>query len=97
MKLFDGKTDTLFDWWSFAHFFLYFGVTKLFLMDHPFWTNIVLLLALGYVWEVIERALENLEPKIGTKRFFTEKEGWWNRYVGDPIANISGFLVAWFL
>lgn len=97
MKLFKGKSDALFDWWSVGHFALYFWMTEFFLTGYSFWPVIIILIVIGYTWEIIERGLENYQPKIGKKILFTEKEGWWNRYVGDPIANISGFMLAWFL
>ncbi len=94
MKLFGNKTVAVFDWWTVGHIAFFFAVTKFFLLDFSFERAILFLIALGFVWEFIERVLEDY---VHTKRFFKEKEGWINRYVGDIIADIIGFLLAWFL
>lgn len=94
MKLFGNKTEAVFDWWTIGHIAFFFLVTKFFLMDMPFERAILILIGLGYGWEFIERILEE---KDHNKRFFKEKEGWMNRYIGDILADIIGFLMAWFL
>lgn len=94
MKIFGKKNEAMFDWWSLGHLVLYYVLAKLFLLQFPFFTAIIILICIGYIWEVIERAFENSEHKWF--RGFDEKESWANRYIGDILANISGFLLAWF-
>ena len=98
MKLvfFGHKKEALFDWWSVGHVGFYYLVTRLFLIHLSFERAILSLIALGYLWEFIERILENYDHK-NHKLFFKEKEGWLNRYVGDIIADMIGFLLAWFV
>jgi len=98
MKLvfFGNKQVALFDWWSVGHIFTYFLVTKIFLMELSFDRAILILIGLGYLWEVVERILENYDHN-NKKIFFKEKEGWLNRYVGDIISDMAGFLLAWFV
>ncbi len=96
MKLFGSKTEALFDWWTVGHIGFFFLVTRLFLMGMIFERAILVLIALGFAWEVIERILENWDHS-GHKIFFKEKEGWLNRYVGDILADVIGFLLAWFV
>jgi len=93
---FGHKKEALFDWWSVGHIFTYYLVTKFFLMNLSFERAILILIALGYLWELIERILENYDHN-NAKLFFKEKEGWLNRYIGDIIADVIGFLIAWFL
>lgn len=63
-------------------------------MDMIFERAILILIGLGFGWELIERVLENWDHK---KKYFKEKEGWLNRYIGDISANVVGFLLAWFV
>lgn len=95
MKWIGSKTEALFDWWSFGHIGFFYLVTEVFLLDYSFLEAVTILIILGYLWEIIERALEDYDGRH-KKVFFIEKEGWWNRYVGDIIADIIGFLLAWF-
>ena len=92
MKVIGSKTEALFDWWTVGHVGFFYLVTKLFLVDMIFERAILILIALGFVWEFVERILENC---VHTKRFFAIKEGWLNRYVGDIVADVAGFMVAW--
>ncbi len=94
MKLFGKKTEAVFDWWTVGHIGLFYFITKLFLLELPFERAILILIGLGFGWEMIERILENWDHH---KRFFKEKEGWLNRYIGDISADIAGFLMAWFV
>lgn len=94
MKIFGKKTEAVFDWWTFGHIVLCYLVTKLFLLGMSFERAILILIAIGFAWEFIERVLEEYDHH---KRFFKEKEGWMNRYIGDILANIVGFLLAWFV
>ena len=92
-KLWGNKTVAIFDWWSVGHVFTYYFITKFFLMDLSFERAILILIFIAYGWELIERTLESYDHN---KRFFKEKEGWMNRYVGDILADVVGFLLAWF-
>jgi hypothetical protein len=94
MKIFGNKTEALFDWWTLGHIVFFYAVTKLFLMGMIFERAILILIALGFAWELVERVLENWDHH---KRFFKEKEGWLNRYIGDILADVVGFLLAWFI
>ena len=94
MKLFGDKSEAVFDWWTVGHIIFFFGVTRVFLMSMNFERAILVLIALGFIWEFIERILEDF---VHTKRFFKVKEGWINRYIGDIIADVIGFLLAWFI
>ncbi len=93
---FGRKTEALFDWWSVGHIFTYYMITKLFLMNLAFERAILILIGLGYLWELIERILEDYDHN-NHKIFFKEKEGWLNRYIGDIVADVVGFLLAWFV
>jgi hypothetical protein len=93
MKLWGSKTEAVFDWWSVGHIFTYYALTKFLFLEHlPFKDAILILIFFGYSWEFVERILENMDHH---KRFFKEKEGWMNRYMGDILADIVGFLLAW--
>ncbi|MBN2307010.1 hypothetical protein JXD20_03415 [Candidatus Peregrinibacteria bacterium] len=94
MKIYGKKAEALFDQWTLGHVFFFYLVTKLFLVDMMFERAILILIGLGYIWEFIERILENWDH---SKRFFKEKEGWLNRYIGDILADMAGFLLAWFV
>lgn len=65
-------------------------------MELPFERAILILIGIGYLWEFIERILENYDHQ-NHKIFFKEKEGWMNRYIGDMLCDIAGFLIAWFV
>jgi len=94
MKIFGNKTEALFDWWTLGHIVFFYAVTKLFLMGMIFERAILILIGLGFAWELVERVLENWDHQ---KKFFKEKEGWLNRYIGDILADVMGFLLAWFV
>ena len=95
IKVFGNKTNALFDWWSVAHAGIFYVFTILFLMKLELLTAILALIVMAYGWETIERYLENHNKTF--KKYFTEKECWANRYVGDPLANLVGFILAYWI
>lgn len=95
IKIFGNKTNALFDWWSFVHAGIFYVLTIYFLMKLDLLTAILALIVLAYGWETIERYMENNNGLF--KKYFKEKECWANRYIGDPLANTIGFILAYLL
>ncbi len=95
IKIIGNKTNALFDEWSFVHATTFFILTKLFLIKLEIFTAILLLIVLAYGWESIERYLENQNKLF--QKYFKEKECWANRYIGDPISNTIGFILAYLI
>ena len=93
MILFGNKTEAVFDWWSVGHVFTFFALTEIFMVGYSLERAVLILIVLAYGWEFTERFLENMDHH---KRFFKEKEGWKNRYIGDILCDVIGFLLAWF-
>lgn len=95
MKLFGHKSEALFDWWSLGHAVLYFGITEFYLEQFSIELALLVCIILGYFWEYIERNLE--EAKWLTSRgYFSVKESWHNRYIGDMASDLIGFFVAYY-
>jgi len=95
IKIFGNKTNALFDWWSAIHIGTFYVLTILFLIKLDFLTAVLALIVLAYGWETIERYLENNNKLF--KKYFKEKECWANRYIGDPVANLIGFALAYLI
>ena len=96
IKIFGDKTNALFDWWTVVHIGTFYGLTVLFLMKLDLLTAILALIVLAYGWETVERYFEG-NSKLVKKFFKGQKECWANRYVGDPIANTIGFVLAYLI
>jgi hypothetical protein len=95
IKIFGNKTNALFDWWSLVHACVFYVLTILFLIKLELLTAILALIVIAYGWETIERYLENNNRIF--KKYFIEKECWANRYIGDPLANAIGFILAYLI
>jgi len=95
MKLFGKKSEAIFDFWSFGHICFYFLLAKFFLKPLSLEHALLIFVAIAYIWEFIERTLESYDQKR-KKIFFKEKECWMNRYVGDLLSGLFGFLMGYF-
>ena len=95
LKLFGRKSEAIFDYWSLGHAFFYFMVTKFFLIAYTLEHALLIFVVINYVWEFIERAMEDYDHKR-KKIFFKERECWMNRYVGDLISGLFGFFLGYF-
>ncbi len=91
MKIFGKKNQAMFDKWSLGHILFYYGFTKFLLLPLNFWYALLIVLVIGFIWEVVEIYLEN-----SPNQWFDEKEIWHNRFIGDFLSNLSGFLLGWF-
>ncbi len=94
-KLIGRKSEAVFGLWSVGHALFYFLLTKLYLYQFPLKKALLVAIVIAYVWEFIERTLEDYDFKRN-KFFFKEKECWMNRYVGDLISGLIGFFVGYF-
>ncbi len=85
------------DWWTLGHFFgwfcggvllaIFIGVANPWLSNHELMIPVVLTgMMLGFGWEMVE--LLAVEPLAGWH------EPWLNRFVFDPLANLTGLLTA---
>ena len=90
MKFFGGKNSALFDEWTLVHVLSYYFYTGFFFSLFTFWLALTIMLVVSFIWEMIERYLEN-----SSNKWFDEKEIWYNRFVGDPLANTVGFFLSW--
>ncbi len=95
IKIFGNKTNALFDGWSFIHAGSFYMLTVIFLVKLDLLTAILALLVLAFGWEAIERYLEEHNKLF--KKYFKEKECWANRYIGDPLSNTIGFVLAYLI
>lgn len=83
----------VFDIWSIFHFATWMIIIG---NIHNIWP-IAWFVAFGITligtvaWELIEINIEKLHPE----RFSVEP--WSNRWVGDPICNLSGGMIGWYL
>jgi hypothetical protein len=81
--------------WTIGHIFAFYILTAILLMKLDLLTAILGLIVLAFGWETMERYMED-HNKI-FKKLFKKKECWANRYVGDPIANTIGFILAYLI
>ena len=95
IKLWGKKSEAVFDYWSFGHFIWFYFLTRFFFGSYSIERALLICIIIAYVWEVIERWLEDYDQKR-KKVFFKEKECWMNRYVGDLISGLAGFFIGYF-
>lgn len=77
--------ETFFDVWSIVHFctFLGFGAT-LQATKLPLWAVLLILLTLGFGWEVVERYVPFIHMHV------KNPESWLNSWISDPIIDMLG-------
>ena len=95
IKLFGRKSEAIFDYWSFGHILFYFLFAQFVLKAFSLERALLIFVVTAYIWEFIERTMENFDHNR-KKILFKEKECWMNRYVGDLISGLAGFLVGYF-
>ena len=105
MDWLDGHTGTsFFDVWSIVHFSFWIVVGSVlwsseykkkqelrppqaYRVEH-----FAFALGLSYIWELVERPLENSFPQ-----YWLSPESWWNSWVSDPLMCVVGLLFIWYI
>ncbi len=74
------------DWFTIYHFLLWscFGALLFWILECRVWTTVIVGLGLGLGWEVYEA--------LHWEAFFNFHEPFWNRWLTDPIADVSGIV-----
>ncbi len=94
-KLIGKKGQSLFDLWSIVHIESFFLITLYFLKDLNFFVAILIFISLALGWEMIEVQLERHVPLFN--KLVGKKEENINRYLGDMIADSTGFILVYVL
>ena len=92
--LLGNKTEAFFDIWSFEH--LMTGIILAFILNKAFLnkrSNLILFLALSFLWEFIEYYLERGLFGIKIQNWFAGNEYWGNRLIGDNLVMLLGYII----
>ena len=92
MMLFGDKTEAFFDIWSIEHFMT--GIILAFILNKIFpnkKSNFILLLAVSFLWELLEYHLERGELGSKVQNWLSGTEYWGNRLIGDNFVVMMGY------